>query len=86
MVLSGMSLVTTEPAPIVQLLPILIPGKIVTEPPIQQLFPIVTGHAHSWRVLRSMGLVLWHAVYMDTLGPMKTSSPIMTIASSNTVK
>ena len=36
-------LVTTLPAPIVTLSPMEIPGKIILPPPIQTLFPIVTG-------------------------------------------
>lgn len=32
-----MSRTTTEPAPMVQLLPMVTPGKMVVEPPIQQL-------------------------------------------------
>ena len=60
--LDGMSLVTTEPAPMVTLSPIVTPGSMVTLPPIQTLFPIVTGSAHSFRVFLSVGSVLWHAV------------------------
>ena len=71
--LSGISLVTTEPAPMVTLLPMVTPGSMVTLPPIHTLSPMVTGSAHSLRVLRSTGSVLWHAVYMLTLGPMKTA-------------
>jgi hypothetical protein len=44
--LSGMSLVTTEPAPIVQPFPIFTPGQIIALPPIQQSFPIVMGFAN----------------------------------------
>ena len=60
--LSGISLVTTEPAPIVTLLPIVTPGSIVTLPPIHTLSPTLTGFAHSFLVLRSTGSVLWQAV------------------------
>ena len=60
--LDGMSLVTTDPAPMVTLSPIVTPGRMVTLPPIQTLFPIVTGSAHSFRVFLSAGSVLWHAV------------------------
>ena len=84
--LSGIHLVTTEPAPIVTLLPIVTPGRIVTLPPIHTLSPILTGSAHSWRVFLSIGSVLWQAVYMLTLGPMKQSSPIVTGASSRIVR
>ena len=58
----GISLTTTEPAPIVTLSPMVTPGKMVTLPPIQTLLPMVTGSAHSRRVLRSEGSILWQAV------------------------
>ena len=54
----GISLTTTDPAPMVTLSPIVTPGKIVTLPPIHTFFPIVTGKAHSFLEFRSMGLVL----------------------------
>ena len=38
--LSGISFVTTLPAPIVTLLPMVMPGKTTELPPIQQLSPI----------------------------------------------
>ncbi len=41
----GMFLVTTLPAPITQLSPIVTPGHTVTEAPNQQLLPILTGFA-----------------------------------------
>ena len=41
--LDGISFVTTLPAPIVVLSPIVVPGNMVTFPPIQTLFPIFTG-------------------------------------------
>ena len=34
------------------------PGRMVTEPPIQTLSPMVTGFAHSLREFLSMGSVL----------------------------
>jgi hypothetical protein len=43
----GMSLVTTDPAPITQPLPMVIPGHITVLPPIQQSSPIVIGKALS---------------------------------------
>ena len=46
----GISFVTTDPAPIVMLSPIVTPGRIVTLPPIYTLLPIVTGPAHSFLV------------------------------------
>jgi hypothetical protein len=42
---SGISFVTTDPAPITQPLPIVIPGHITVLPPIQQSSPIVMGKA-----------------------------------------
>ena len=45
--LSGMSFVTTDPAPITQPFPIVTPGQITEFPPIQQSSPIVTGYAFS---------------------------------------
>lgn len=41
--LSGIDLVTTLPAPIVELSPMLTPGKMTVLPPIHALLPIVTG-------------------------------------------
>lgn len=46
-VLEGMSLTTTEPAPMVTLSPMVTPGRMVTLPPIHTLSPMVTGSAHS---------------------------------------
>ena len=40
---SGISFVTTLPAPITQRLPIVTPGQMTAPPPIQQSSPIVTG-------------------------------------------
>jgi hypothetical protein len=45
--LSGISFVTTDPAPITQPLPIVILGHITELPPIQQSSPIVMGKALS---------------------------------------
>ena len=41
--LSGISFVTTAPAPITQPFPMMTPGQITAFPPIQQSLPIVTG-------------------------------------------
>lgn len=41
--LSGISFVTTLPAPITTLFPIVTPGRIIAPPPIQTLSPIITG-------------------------------------------
>ena len=51
--LSGISFVTTEPAPITQPFPIETPGQITEFPPIQQLSPIVIGKAFSSVFLNS---------------------------------
>ena len=40
--LSGTSFVTTAPAPILQLEPIVIPGRIIAPEPISHLSPIFT--------------------------------------------
>ena len=39
----GTSLVTTLPAPTIELSPIVIPGNIIAPEPIQTLFPICIG-------------------------------------------
>ena len=44
---SGISFVTTDPAPMVHRWPMVTPGRIVTLPPIQTSSPIVIGLAHS---------------------------------------
>ena len=43
--LAGMSRVTTLPAPMTQLSPMVTPGQTVTFAPNQQLLPILTGRA-----------------------------------------
>ena len=40
---SGISFVTTLPAPIMHRFPIVTPGQIIAPPPIQQSSPIVIG-------------------------------------------
>ena len=45
--LSGTSFVTTLPAPITTLFPIVTSDNTVTSPPIQTLFPTVIGLAYS---------------------------------------
>ncbi len=84
--LSGRFLVTTEPAPMTTLFPMLIPGRMVVPPPIHTSLPIVTGFAHCIFFLLSTGSRGWHAVYMLTLGPMNALSPILTSASSRMVR
>lgn len=56
--LAGISFVTTLPAPITQLSPILTFGSTVTFPPNHTLFPIMIGFAYSkpeFLVLASRG-------------------------------
>ena len=58
MVFDGISFVTTLPAPMTTLLPIVTPLKTVTFPPNQTLFPTVIGFAYSiplFRVSASKG-------------------------------
>ncbi|KZP19189.1 hypothetical protein FIBSPDRAFT_863133 [Athelia psychrophila] len=45
---SGISFVTTAPAPIVTRFPTLIPGKITAFAPIQQSSPMTIGFAYSF--------------------------------------
>ncbi len=63
-VFAGMSWVTTDPAPIVVLSPIVTPGKIIAPPPIHTLLPIVTGAVFDFQKLlfsdiRSDALIGW---------------------------
>ena len=44
---AGMSFVTTLPAPITVLAPIVTPGQITVQPPIHTLSPIVIGLPYS---------------------------------------
>ena len=59
---SGISFTTTLPAPMVTLLPMVTPGRMVTDPPIQTWSPMVTGFAHYLREFLSTGSVMWQAV------------------------
>lgn len=61
----GTSLVTIEPAPIIALSPIVIPGKIVEFEPIHTLLPIFTGAGI--RLARFSGCMLWFSVAITTL-------------------
>jgi hypothetical protein len=45
--LAGISRVTTLPAAMIEFSPMLTPGTIVTEPPIQTRSPMVIGSARS---------------------------------------
>ena len=58
----GMFLVTTLPAPIDTLSPMVTPPIIFTPPPIQTLLPIVIGFAYSKPLFLSSGLMGCSAV------------------------
>ena len=49
MQLSGIDLVTTLPAPMVVLSPIITPGNSIAPPPIHTLLPIVTGAVYDFQ-------------------------------------
>jgi len=59
--LSGISFVTKLPAPIVTLLPMVIPGKTTVLPPIQTLSPILPNNKvnNFFRCSASMGAELF---------------------------
>jgi len=59
--LSGISFVTTLPAPIVTLLPMVIPGKTTVLPPIHTLSPNPPNNKvnNSFRCSESMGVKLF---------------------------
>ncbi|KAH7129377.1 hypothetical protein B0J13DRAFT_453587 [Dactylonectria estremocensis] len=82
---AGISLVTTEPAPMVQPSPMVTPGRMTTAPPIQQSSPIVTGFPNSMFSLRLATSTSWVAVVIMTLGPNMTRSPMVTSATSRMV-
>jgi len=60
----GISFVTTLPAPMTALSPIVTPGKIVQFPPIQTFLPIVTGLPNSTSNNRSFESNEWQDVYI----------------------
>ncbi|PWY88873.1 hypothetical protein BO94DRAFT_53924 [Aspergillus sclerotioniger CBS 115572] len=82
----GMSLVTTDPAPMVDPSPMVTPGKMTTLPPIQQSLPMRTGWPNSTNLRRESTLTSWPAVKMLTLGPHWTRSPIRIKLVSRAVK
>ena len=49
---AGISLVTTDPAPMTLLSPMVTPGQMTTLPPIQTLLPIRTGLPNSTPLMR----------------------------------
>lgn len=75
----GIFLLTTLPAPIIVLLPIVTPGKTET------LSPIVIGRAISNPLIRCSLSMACPAVDKTQLGAIKTLSPIVTLAPSNIV-
>ena len=56
--LGGMSRVTTLPAPITQLSPMVTPGQTVTDAPNQQLLPMWTGFAQQSRRASPSGVMI----------------------------
>jgi hypothetical protein len=54
-----MSLVTTDPAPMTLLSPMVTPGVMVTDPPSHTLLPIVTGSASSRPSSRRSMSIAW---------------------------
>ncbi|KAI5926184.1 hypothetical protein F4810DRAFT_583627 [Camillea tinctor] len=66
--------------------PIVTPGRIVVPPPIQQSSSIRMACPNSTNLMRDSTLVSWPAVYMLTLGPIWTRSPMMTKLVSRMVK
>lgn len=74
------TLVTTLPAPIVQPVPIVIPGSTIALPPNQQSSPMwisppSSGPCVPFRMTGSNG---WVPLKKDTLGPMSVRAPIVT--------
>lgn len=78
----GISLLTTLPAPMVTLSPIVTPGSTVTPAPIHTLLPIVMGRAYSRPLLRNSTSSGCPAVVKQQPGPIKTLSPNTTGAAS----
>lgn len=66
--LDGISFVTTLPAPITVLSPIVTPGKMIAPAPIQQFLPICTGILYRYNRSRSSGKTGWPAVAIVTSG------------------
>ena len=90
----GTSLVTTLPAPMTTLSPMVTPGRTIAPPPIQTLSPMVMGAVmvlQNEKDLsavgipnRSVAFVGWYAVICCTPGAMRALSPIlMTLSSRN---
>ena len=77
-----MSLVTTEPAPMTQLSPMVTPGQTMTPPPSHTLSPIVMGSAASREQARGVGSRGWTGVSSWTFGPIWQCAPILIWATS----
>ena len=80
---SGISFVTTLPAPITELEPMVTPGVTIHPPPSQTLSPITMGFANSSPDRRISGSTGCPAVRRLTFGPMSTSLPIVILAQSS---
>ena len=63
--LAGISLVTTDPAPITAPSPMVTPGVITELDPIHTSFPITTGAGY--RSARRAGSIAWFRVAMTVL-------------------
>lgn len=82
MTLSGIDLVTTEPAAITTPLPTVTPGNIVTLAPIHVPSPIITDLQTVLLEARCFcSETSCVAVPINTLGPIKTRFPIIILVS-----
>ena len=80
--LAGMSCVTTLPAPMTALSPMVTPASTVQPAPSQTRLPTVMGRAISSPSTRSSGSMGCSAVVKQQLGPTNTLSPKRTSAPS----
>ena len=67
--LSGTSLVSTAPAAMTTLLPIVTPGRMVTFPPIHTSSPMVTDLPNPKCLRRPLGVIGWLTVVIKTVQP-----------------
>lgn len=81
----GISWVTTLPAPITVSSPIVTPLSMVLPPPIQTLFPMLTGSGIKAPAIRSAESSEWLAEYILTLGPNSVLFPIVICPQSRIV-
>ena len=84
--LARTSRVTTEPASMTLLSPMLTPGRAVAPPPIHTLSPIVMGLAASSLARRAPGSSGWVGGSSWTLGPIRQSAPMLIGATSRAVR